>query len=92
MLTSAEKKQLRGAAQRLPANVHVGKGGLTDTLIAELDQFLKRDELIKVKFIISGAALKDAIAEIEQRTACECVGSVGKTAAFYRAKTRETQA
>lgn len=85
MLSSAEKKQLRGLAQRLPANVHVGKAGLTDTLIAELDNLLKRDQLVKVKFIVSGEELKSAIAEIEQRADCECVGKVGKTAAFYRA-------
>ncbi|WP_309385444.1 YhbY family RNA-binding protein [Cerasicoccus frondis] len=86
MLTSAEKKQLRGAAQRLPAGVHVGKQGLTDTLIAELDHLLTRDQLVKAKFIVDRDALKAAIAEIEQRTNCECVGSVGKTAAFYRPK------
>jgi len=85
-LTSAEKKQLRGVAQRLPANVHVGKQGLTDTLIAELDSLLKRDQLVKIKFILDRDGIKAAIAEIEQRAACECVGQVGKTAAFYRAK------
>lgn len=86
MLTSAEKKKLRGLAQRLPANVHVGKAGLTDTLIAELDSLLQREQLVKVKFIVSGEALASTIADIEQRAGCECVGKVGKTAAFYRAK------
>lgn len=86
MLSSAEKKQLRGLAQRLSANAHVGKAGLTDTLIAELDNLLQRDQLVKVKFIVRGDPLKEAIAQIEQRADCECVGRVGKTAVFYRAK------
>ncbi|WP_269539635.1 YhbY family RNA-binding protein [Cerasicoccus fimbriatus] len=86
MLNSAEKKHLRGVAQRLAAGVHVGKQGLTDTLIAELDQLLKRDELVKVKFVLDREGIKTAIADIEQRTDSECVGSVGKTAAFYRPK------
>ncbi|GHB97701.1 YhbY family RNA-binding protein [Cerasicoccus arenae] len=86
MLTSAEKKKLRGMAQRLPNHAHVGKLGLTDSLVAELELMLKRQQLVKVKFIVDRDAMKAVISDIEQRTTCECVGHVGKTAAFYRAK------
>lgn len=86
MLTSAEKKHLRSLAQRLSAHLHVGKQGLTDALIAEMNQLLKRDELVKVKFIVDRKTLFSVIEEIEQRAECECVGQVGKTAAFYRKK------
>ncbi|MEO0795315.1 MAG: YhbY family RNA-binding protein [Verrucomicrobiota bacterium] len=84
MLSSADKKKLRGVAQRLPAHVHVGKAGVSETLITEMDALLKRDGLVKAKFIVGGDLLKSAIADLEERTQSECVGSVGKTAVFFR--------
>lgn len=89
MLSPAEKKKLRGVAQRLPAAVLVGKAGLTDAVLAELDTALRRDGLVKAKFGASREALADLLTGIEQRLACERVGSVGKTASFYRAKVEE---
>ena len=49
-LSSAEKKELRGMAQRLKAHVHVGKNGLTENVLAEIGTALLKNGLIKVKF------------------------------------------
>ena len=59
-LTSAEKKKLRGIAQRLRPQVHIGKHGLTEAVLAEVDTALTKNGLIKLR--IDGA--RDAIDEL----------------------------
>ena len=83
-LTSAEKKELRGIAQRLKPHVHLGKLGLTETVLAEIDTALLKNGLIKVRFEAERDAIRDYIAEISEKLSCEFVGSVGKVGIFFR--------
>ena len=83
-LTSAEKKKLRGMAQRLKPIVHVGKHGLTDSVLAEIETALTKNGLIKIRFESDREGVKTLCAEIPEQTGSECVGSVGKTAVFFR--------
>lgn len=83
-LTSAEKKKLRGMAQRLKPLVHIGKHGLTDSVLAEIETALTKNGLIKIRFEGDREGIKTLGAEIPKKTGCECVGSVGKTAVFFR--------
>ncbi|MFU8847482.1 MAG: YhbY family RNA-binding protein [Opitutales bacterium] len=83
-LTSAEKKKLRGMAQRLKPLVHIGKHGLTESVLAEIETALNKNGLIKIRFEQEREAIKTMSTEILEKTGAECVGSVGKTAAFFR--------
>jgi RNA-binding protein YhbY len=49
-LSSAEKKELRGIAQRLKPHVHIGKQGLSETVNAEIETALLKNGLIKIRF------------------------------------------
>ncbi len=42
---------LRGRAQALPATVHVGKEGITQTVVDEITKQLKKTKLVKVKLL-----------------------------------------
>jgi RNA-binding protein len=43
--------ELRGEAQSLPCTVHIGKDGVTDTVLEELSRQLKKNKLVKVKVL-----------------------------------------
>lgn len=82
-LSPAQKKYLRGLAQRMKPAVLLGKAGLTETAVQEIDTALARDELVKVRLPKTGE--KDALcAKIAEETSSACAGGVGGTASFYR--------
>lgn len=83
-LTSAEKKELRGIAQRLKPHVHVGKAGLTETVLSEIELALTKNGLIKIRFEADRSWIKQFIEEITSKTNSEAVGSVGKVAVIFR--------
>ncbi len=83
-LSSAEKKDLRGLAQRLKPHVHVGKQGLSETVLGEIETALLKNGLIKIRFEGDRAAVKAYTAEIPAKLGCEYVGGVGKTGIFFR--------
>jgi len=86
MLSSSQSKYLRSLAHDLKPLVLVGKNGLTDEVLASLDDALERHELIKVKFIEH----KDKERKIQlvkaicQHTYCSKAGLIGHTAILYR--------
>lgn len=82
-LSSAEKSRLRGQAQRLKPRIHVGKNGVTQTVLEEVLLALEKEALIKVRFVADRATLPAQLAQICEKTDCECVGQTGKTAVLY---------
>ncbi|ADE54565.1 YhbY family RNA-binding protein [Coraliomargarita akajimensis] len=83
-LTGAEKKELRGIAQRLKPHVHIGKQGLSETVLAEIEMALTKNGLIKIRFDADRTWIKQYAAEIAQKTQSEHVGGVGKVGIFFR--------
>ena len=88
-LTSAEKKELRGFAQQLKPHVYLGKQGLTETVLEEIDTALLKNGLIKVRFGTEHPVLQDHVTEISGKLDCECVGGVGKVGIFFREMSEE---
>lgn len=83
-LTGAEKRRLRGRAQLLEPAVCVGKNGVSAGTLAAVGAALRKADLAKVRFAtVSREEMKAQIAEIERGTDTVCVGSVGRTAAFF---------
>ena len=83
-LSSSHKKYLRGLAHELDPLVLVGKGGVSDGLLDNLDQALDSHELVKVKFNDWKDEKKELSAQLADRLdACQ-VGSIGNVAIFYR--------
>jgi RNA-binding protein len=83
-LTSKQRKYLRGVAHDLEPVVHVGKGGLTDELVAQVDGALDAHELIKVRFVAGKAEKAALAAEICARTDAAEAGRVGHVVILYR--------
>ena len=83
-LSGRQRKFLRGMAHAFQPVVQVGKAGLTDAVLAQIDRALADHELIKLRYV-DGQEEKAALAaEIESRLGCSEVGRVGHVSVFYR--------
>ena len=85
MLTSKERAELRAQATTLDTTLMVGKGGVTETVIAQADNQLTARELIKGK-VLEGAFMtprevSDAICEA---TGADGVAVIGTKFVIYR--------
>ena len=85
-LKGFQKKYLRGLAHGMKPVVNVGQKGLTEGLMASVDEALDIHELIKVKFVdFKEKSFKVEICEaIEKGTQSHMVGMIGHMAIFYR--------
>lgn len=83
-ITAAEKSKLRGQAQTLRPLIMIGKNGLTKQIMDELDTALLRDNLVKVRFNGERKQMNVYCQEISLKTHSVYLGSVGRTATFYR--------
>ena len=85
MLTSKERADLRGQATTLDTTLMVGKGGVTDAVIAEAENQLITRELVKGK-VLEGAMMspREVCDEICEATGAEGVGVIGTKFIIYR--------
>jgi RNA-binding protein len=84
-LSSKERAALRAAAHHLPAAVHVGHHGLTDTLRQTVDDALRTRELVKIQLTKSAdVSVKDAANDLARTLNAEVVQVIGKTATLFR--------
>ncbi len=85
MLTSKERAELRAKATTLDTTLMVGKGGVTDTLIAEAENQLTARELIKGK-VLEGALMspREVSDEICAATGADGVAVIGTKFVIYR--------
>ena len=85
-LTNAEKRDLKGRAQRLEPIAKLGHGGMSDPFLKSLDEALTVHGLVKMKFTDFKAERKTLAPAIAERTGSTLVMQVGNVAVFFRAK------
>jgi len=85
MLTSKERAELRAKANTLETTLMVGKGGVTEAVIAEADNQLTTRELVKGK-VLEGAMMtpREVCDEICEATGAEGVAVIGTKFVIYR--------
>ena len=85
MLTSKERAELRSQATNLDTTLIVGKSGITDTLIADVENQLIARELVKGK-VLEGALLspREASDAICEATGADGVAVIGTKFVIYR--------
>lgn len=84
-MTSKERAALRSKANPLEAILHVGKGGVTDAVIAQADGALRTRELIKGRVLeTSPQSAKEVCEEICGRTGADAIQVVGRVFVMYR--------
>ena len=79
MLNSKQRAQLRKAANTLPDTLIVGKDGVTEGVVAELENLLEAHELVKGKVLESAFATPrtvcDALCEETGADPVQCIGT-----------------
>ena len=84
-MTSKQRAYLRSLANPLEAIVHVGKGGVIDTVIKQADDALTARELIKGRVLETAPATARETAEtIAAATKAAVVQVIGRTFVLYR--------
>ena len=85
MLTSKERAELRSQATALDTTLRVGKGGVTDAVIAEADNQLTARELVKGK-VLEGAMMtpREVCDELCEATGADGVAVIGTKFVIYR--------
>ena len=85
MITSKQRSYLKGLAHSIDPTVYIGKQGLTENIIKEMEVGLHCRELIKVK-IQEGCLLepKAVAGEMAEKLNAEFVQAIGRKFVLYR--------
>lgn len=85
MLTSKERAELRSQATMIDTTLMVGKGGVTDALIAEAENQLDARELVKGK-VLEGAMMtpREVLDALCEATGAEGIAVIGTKFVLYR--------
>jgi RNA-binding protein len=77
-------RELKARSQKLKPVIHVGHDGITDSLIAAVDQALSDHGLVKIRFTDHKSERKQLTAELSTRTNSRQILLVGHTVTLYR--------
>lgn len=85
MLTGSQKRYLRGLAHHRKPIVTIGANGLSEAVVAEIDQALAHHELLKVRLPAADASTKRSLVdEICTATRSQWVQTIGRVGVIYR--------
>jgi RNA-binding protein len=91
-LSVTQRRLLSAQGHTLSPVVLIGKAGLTNNVIEELERGLLSHELIKVKVQLDDRVIRKAIyEEICHRLNAEPIQQIGKILIIYRPKPEETE-
>lgn len=79
--------QLKSDASKISPILNIGKNGVTDTLVEELNKQIKANRLVKVKVLKSaeeGKDLKIIADELAEATRSTLIDVRGRTVVLYR--------
>ena len=83
-LSGYHRRHLKGLAHHLDAIIQVGTKGVTDNLVAAIDDALERHELIKIRFDEFKDEKEELSQKISERTSSEIIGSIGNVVILFR--------
>lgn len=90
MLTSKQRAYLRGLANTMEAIFQVGKGGVNDALIAQVDDALRVREIIKVRVLeTSPESVKEVAQAVAVGTKADVVQVIGSRFVLFRRNPKE---
>ena len=85
MLSSKQRAQLRGMASTMDTIVIVGKGGITENVIAQVSDALKARELVKGKVLESSLlSAREACEALSEACGAEQVQFIGSKFVLYK--------
>ena len=91
-MTSKERAYLRGLANTIDAIFQIGKGGVTDVLLEELNKALEAREIIKISVLETApGSAKELAEEVATGTNSIVVQTVGNKITLFRQKKKNSK-
>lgn len=85
MLTGKQRSYLKGLANTMDPLFQIGKGGISENFITQMDEALETKELIKVNILQNSTEdAKEAALLIAEKIGAEYVQSIGNRFVLYR--------
>lgn len=85
MLTSKERAKLKSVAQTIPAILQIGKAGIGEQLVKQVNDALEARELIKLSVLETAPAEpSEAAQELMRAVPCEVVQVIGRKVILWR--------
>lgn len=90
MITTKQRAQLKGLAANIQPAFQVGKGGVNDAQVAQIDDYLRVHEIVKIKALSNSLySAREAAEEIAQKISAEVVQVIGSKAVLYKRNEKE---
>ena len=84
-MTSKQRSKLISLAMNISATVQIGKNGLTESVIEQINTSLEDHELVKIGVLkTADMSAKTVIAEVASLTGSEPVQAIGNKIVLYR--------
>ena len=91
-MTSKQRAYLRGLANKIDAIFQIGKNGINDNLIKQLDDALEARELIKITTLETAPdSAKNLSFEIAERTNSIVIQVIGNKITLFRKKEKDSK-
>ena len=89
-MNSKIRSKLISVAMTTPTTVQIGKNGLTESVIDQINESLEDHELVKISVLRSAdQSAKAMIAEVAEKTQSEPVQAIGNKIVLYRLSHKE---
>ena len=85
MLNSKQRAYLNGLAANIDPTFQIGKGGVNDAQVAQIDDYLRVHELIKIKVLENAPVnAREVAQELAEKTGADVVQVIGWKFILYR--------
>lgn len=92
MITSKQRAKLRGMANSADTILQIGKGGVVDATVVQVDDALTARELIKLRVLeTSPVTSREAAQELAERLAADIVQVIGTRFVLFRRNPKKPQ-
>lgn len=89
-LRGKQKRYLRSQAHHLQPIFQVGKGGLNDAMITQIDEALEKRELIKITLLQNTDEVAEEVAEeLTAAIHCDVVQIIGRVLVLFKPSSKE---
>lgn len=90
MITTKQRAQLRGLANSIDTILQIGKSGIGDALIKQVDDALTAREIIKLRVLENSLyTAREAAQELAEKTNSDIVQVIGTKLVLYRKNPKE---
>lgn len=90
-LTGKQRSYLKAIANQLTPIIQIGKGGVTENVIRQLDDALEAREIVKGRVLKNcGEEVRDVVDKLAERTGAQVVQVIGNNFVLFRPSKEES--